>query len=131
MRYVNSSSVQLIILICFNINKFCNQFIDEIIFFFFKQKTAYEMRISDWSSDVCSSDLAVAQRGREQQRLALGAHRHAAQQEADVLDEAQVEHAVGLVQHAHLAGVQRDDLVLLDVVDQAAGRGDDDVDAFL
>src|SRR3546814_5074705 len=30
-------------------------------FFFFKQKTAYEMRISDWSSDVCSSDLAVDQ----------------------------------------------------------------------
>src|SRR3546814_9426706 len=28
-----------------------------IIIFFFKQKTAYEMRISDWSSDVCSSDL--------------------------------------------------------------------------
>src|SRR3546814_11229889 len=27
--------------------------------FFFKQKTAYEMRISDWSSDVCSSDLAI------------------------------------------------------------------------
>src|SRR3546814_9494514 len=31
------------------------------IFFFFKQKTAYEMRISDWSSDVCSSDLAKRQ----------------------------------------------------------------------
>src|SRR3546814_4590092 len=30
------------------------------IFFFFKQKTAYEMRISDWSSDVCCSDLVVA-----------------------------------------------------------------------
>src|SRR3546814_5616194 len=29
------------------------------MFFFFKQKTAYEMRISDWSSDVCSSDLAA------------------------------------------------------------------------
>src|SRR3546814_1591888 len=29
----------------------------EVLFFFFKQKTAYEMRISDWSSDVCSSDL--------------------------------------------------------------------------
>src|SRR3546814_3680342 len=28
-----------------------------LLFFFFKQKTAYEMRISDWSSDVCSSDL--------------------------------------------------------------------------
>src|SRR3546814_6879041 len=31
-------------------------------FFFFKQKTAYEMRISDWSSDVCSSDLGIAGR---------------------------------------------------------------------
>src|SRR3546814_3212070 len=30
-----------------------------IFCFFFKQKTAYEMRISDWSSDVCSSDLAA------------------------------------------------------------------------
>src|SRR3546814_2240024 len=30
-----------------------------ICFFFFKQKTAYEMRISDWSSDVCSSDLSL------------------------------------------------------------------------
>src|SRR3546814_4939317 len=38
-------------LLCVNI-VFC--------FFFFKQKTAYEMRISDWSSDVCSSDLFVA-----------------------------------------------------------------------
>src|SRR3546814_7931937 len=31
-----------------------------VCFFFFKQKTAYEMRISDWSSDVCSSDLPAA-----------------------------------------------------------------------
>src|SRR3546814_9562206 len=31
------------------------------VFFFFKQKTAYDMRISDWSSDVCSSDLAATQ----------------------------------------------------------------------
>src|SRR3546814_8536573 len=30
-----------------------------MLYFFFKQKTAYEMRISDWSSDVCSSDLNV------------------------------------------------------------------------
>src|SRR3546814_5519138 len=30
-----------------------------LVFFFFKQKTAYEMRISDWSSDVCSSDLGT------------------------------------------------------------------------
>src|SRR3546814_1051798 len=38
-------------------------FIFDLVFFFFKQKTAYEMRISDWSSDVCSSDL-IARRGR-------------------------------------------------------------------
>src|SRR3546814_3757414 len=38
------------------------------MFFFFKQKTAYEMRISDWSSDVCSSDL---QNGPD-----VGGHRH-------------------------------------------------------
>src|SRR3546814_9140973 len=36
----------------------------EFIFFFFKQKTAYEMRISDWSSDVCSSDLLGHHRAR-------------------------------------------------------------------
>src|SRR3546814_10089691 len=33
-----------------------------VYFFFFKQKTAYEMRISDWSSDVCSSDLRDSHR---------------------------------------------------------------------
>src|SRR3546814_2026671 len=33
------------------------------LFFFFKQKTAYEMRISDWSSDVCSSDLLLVAGG--------------------------------------------------------------------
>src|SRR3546814_16397161 len=39
-------------------------------FFFFKQKTAYDMRISDWSSDVCSSDLSkLVQLGLEQQRM--------------------------------------------------------------
>src|SRR3546814_1472920 len=36
-----------------------------VIFFFFKQKTAYEMRISDWSSDVCSSDLRIVVGGRD------------------------------------------------------------------
>src|SRR3546814_4514891 len=39
-------------------------------FFFFKQKTAYEMRISDWSSDVCSSDLlAFGDLGKPEIRL--------------------------------------------------------------
>src|SRR3546814_1679835 len=40
-----------------------------ITFFVFKQKTAYEMRISDWSSDVCSSDLG-RQAGRDRIRWA-------------------------------------------------------------
>src|SRR3546814_16747024 len=39
-------------------------------FFFFKQKTAYEMRISDWSSDVCSSDLELAHRFLARQHAA-------------------------------------------------------------
>src|SRR3546814_14536909 len=39
-----------------------------MLFFFFKQKTAYEMRISDWSSDVCSSDL-LPQRHRRHLRI--------------------------------------------------------------
>src|SRR3546814_13243037 len=37
-----------------------------VLFFFFKQKTAYDMRISDWSSDVCSSDLLVIFEDRHQ-----------------------------------------------------------------
>src|SRR3546814_5068205 len=40
-------------------------FVVMFCFFFFKQKTAYEMRISDWSSDVCSSDLQTAQSWKE------------------------------------------------------------------
>src|SRR3546814_8999027 len=62
------------------------------LFFFFKQKTAYEMRISDWSSDVCSSDLAGGARhqaeaddvhllARGDQRSAHGEHRHPQQVE--------------------------------------------------
>src|SRR3546814_6344408 len=46
-----------------------------LVVFFFKQKTAYEMRISDWSSDVCSSDLTVARYvlyGLDRRHIALG-----------------------------------------------------------
>src|SRR3546814_12970845 len=48
-----------------------------MVFFFFKQKTAYEMRISDWSSDVCSSDLLIGDFGGRNSRvcqLPLGMH---------------------------------------------------------
>src|SRR3546814_6935772 len=46
----------------FMLFKYCGIICDccySLFFFFFKQKTAYEMRISDWSSDVCSSDLCA------------------------------------------------------------------------
>src|SRR3546814_7268815 len=48
----------------------CVCFSISCLFFFFKQKTAYEMRISDWSSDVCSSDL-----GRRRLRAGRDGHR--------------------------------------------------------
>src|SRR3546814_19632230 len=47
---LRSINVLLVVLLCLFSCQCC-------MFFFFKQKTAYEMRISDWSSDVCSSDL--------------------------------------------------------------------------
>src|SRR3546814_2760012 len=56
------------------------------IFFFFKQKTAYEMRISDWSSDVCSSDRKI----RHVHALLLCAARSAGPSLAD-----RVSHAAG------------------------------------
>src|SRR3546814_7098734 len=57
------SLLSIIVVVCFSflcrltLVSFC------VFFFFFKQKTAYEMRISDWSSDVCSSDLMPARHG--------------------------------------------------------------------
>src|SRR3546814_2779567 len=45
--------------VCYLLLSCCRLF---FVFFFFKQKTAYEMRISDWSSDVCSSDLICSGR---------------------------------------------------------------------
>src|SRR3546814_1002773 len=45
-------------------------------FFFFKQKTPYEMRISDWSSDVCSSDLARFRRAAGFTRAQAAVHGH-------------------------------------------------------
>src|SRR3546814_4785264 len=61
----------------------------DMFFFFFKQKTAYEMRISDWSSDVCSSDLArLDDTRREAQREvnALAARMGELQAEANRLN---------------------------------------------
>src|SRR3546814_5394250 len=47
-----------------------------VCFFFFKQKTAYEMRISDWSSDVCSSDLLVRDAGSAEELDGVGRDLH-------------------------------------------------------
>src|SRR3546814_1779969 len=47
------------VVVCFMFLSFFVFSVICFIVFFFKQKTAYEMRISDWSSDVCSSDLIV------------------------------------------------------------------------
>src|SRR3546814_4393729 len=50
-----------------------------LCFFFFKQKTAYEMRISDWSSDVCSSDLSGRGRlGKDARQAGIGKAFHRA-----------------------------------------------------
>src|SRR3546814_15865002 len=48
---------------------------DSVRIFFLKQKTAYEMLISDWSSDVCSSDLHAVRRLRAQRRMREPAER--------------------------------------------------------
>src|SRR3546814_2646056 len=63
--------------------------------FFFKQKTAYEMRISDWSSDVCSSDL---------ERAAVAKAHHLAPQRRSPppLDEAAVAHHQATLDAPHL-----------------------------
>src|SRR3546814_3574435 len=52
--------------------------------FFFKQKTAYEMRISDWSSDVCSSDLAVTLEQHRQVEAVARREREVAAKHRDV-----------------------------------------------
>src|SRR3546814_6115491 len=74
--------------------------------FFFKQKTAYEMRISDWSSDVCSSDLQLAE-GVIQIRRIVGAACRLLPCVARILKRELAEHAfAGL--HAHVLRMQAD-----------------------
>src|SRR3546814_7670360 len=78
-------------------------------FFLFKQKTAYEMRISDWSADVCSSDLGVVGGIRARhlvaecaQHLGNAAHAHAAD-----ADEVHARVAPGEVAgRRHVAGIE-------------------------
>src|SRR3546814_6768198 len=80
-----------------------------MFFFFFKQKTAYERRISDWSSDVCSSDLRV-QAGMLV--VAVGHHR------AEVLS-----HQLRMVLH-RLGDRAEDDADFLEVLPEGGGDRD-------
>src|SRR3546814_10034655 len=57
-----------------------------VIFLFFKQKTAYEMRSSDWSSDVCSSDLVPAVAMDHDLLVGLLARQHRRQHDTVVID---------------------------------------------
>src|SRR3546814_15086221 len=101
-----------------------------LVFFFFKQKTAYEMRISDWSSDVCSSDLTTADVAHHVTEIVFGGD------DLDLHDRLEQDRA-GLVEaflEAHRAGdlerhFRRVDLMVrtvdqlhLDVYDRIAGK---------
>src|SRR3546814_18258976 len=116
-----------------------------MILFFFKQKTAYEMRISDWSSDVCSSDLVdhgvverVGAQGREDQDAGIeqrprnrqnphpdAGHRQVQDQQHEVADiEAgdQAPDQVRLVGEQERAGLQTVLLEGGDEIGRASGR---------
>src|SRR3546814_8285918 len=79
-----------------------------VFFFFFKQKTAYEMRIRDWSSDGCSSDLEVAGSWltvaayRQQMELA----RQTLESQRKTLALTERKHALGVASGVDLASVQ-------------------------
>src|SRR3546814_5572978 len=80
-------------------------FILPCVFFFFKQKTAYEVRIRDWSSDVCSSDLMgmsphqyVVRRRIERAKYLLGYTQEPI---------AQIAHGCGFSHQEHLSGMFR------------------------
>src|SRR3546814_9940370 len=94
------------------------------IFFFFKQKTAYEMRISDWSSDVCSSDLGPGSVyptqaiGPAQVVVAAGFR---GVQHVDDVAGARIATCFTNVARQHL---ECDALVLLDAVDRCRGAVD-------
>src|SRR3546814_2613669 len=74
-----------------------------VVFFFFKQKTAYEMRISDWSSDVCSSDLQGLNEALEvQSEPGLSA-----EERLRKLVKIRLDHLFGPAGHAHILSVSQ------------------------
>src|SRR3546814_10390202 len=98
------------------------------VFFCFKQKTAYEMRISDWSSGVCSSDLLAGDADREAgagKRMAADEHIGQPQFAAEFADFVLEQFAQGLDElHVHPLGQAADIVVALDRHRWAAGEAD-------
>jgi len=72
----------------------------------------------------------MEERGREQHIQALGGVRHAPQQIADVINEAEIEHAIRFIQHHDLNGLEIEN-VLFKVVDDATRGADQNIDTFL
>src|SRR3546814_4823210 len=93
------------------------------VFFFFKQKTAYEMRISDWSSDVCSSDLheegALRAAFRQQVEKGCGVALHPARLAVPILARHGAGEGVDLVIILHVDG---EGVALCDHTRGAPGR---------
>src|SRR3546814_3469751 len=92
-------------------------------FFFFKQKTAYEMRISDWSSDVCSSDLANPSAGDllakpHQKHRAANQRRHA----RDAEDPARIDYGRHALSRAPAFEADGDTIALDGAQEDEIGR---------
>src|SRR3546814_8449596 len=75
-----------------------------VVFCFFKQKTAYEMRISDWSSDVCSSDLGQ-RKGTEHFAFGFGGILASGEQPVEPIHPARRRQEVGVIVGAQRTGL--------------------------
>src|SRR3546814_6393626 len=70
-------------------------YVDYVFFFFFKQKAAYEMRSSDWSSDVCSSDLLIETENIPAEKIAVATGDQRGLDGIDLFDPAcPIEHVI-------------------------------------
>src|SRR3546814_3425910 len=77
-----------------------------LLCFFFKQKTAYEMRISDWSSDVCSSDLR--ERAGDYTRMTLAENSGVTEEPLALADLAEARCSRDLCLADHRAGISEE-----------------------
>src|SRR3546814_8346115 len=83
-------------------------------FFFVKEKTAYELRISDWSSDVCSADLGWDLGDDERRMLAWAARIH--EIGLAIAHSQHHVHGAYLIEHSDIAGFSRQEQKMLSVL---------------